>query len=336
MNRRTTRSLLSAALVVVSITLPSRSSTAQDPSPQPVPPAGGAAAEVNSTLAEGNIAYVYKTNLGAANDFKTFLESNGYGVTLVPVTATLVTNFLQYDIALIGDDTGFADQWGTESGQARHIGANTHVMGIGEGGYAFFGQLSMKIGYPNGAHISVRAVKGDALSSVFNIPNNLSAVASILPIYVTNLNTVGISLTPTIPAGTTVLGSLAPHEFPLYAPLIAEGCHQLWGFSGRPGLMNPNGKKLLINALDRLQGQCSSALGSCSIVKSATSIPAPGVVNFDGVATNTAISLTYKTLFGVTFSTQIRALANGTAHSAAQRGLQPAQHRRATAFRSQF
>ncbi len=321
MNRQVIRSVLSAALVLASFSnfiLPAQQAAAQEQTPPQAPSAENAPetpAQPAGVLAEGNVAYVYKTDLATANDYKSFLETNGYTVVLVPVTNSLSTNFQPFDFTLIGADTGALSEWGTAAGQAEYIAKNSQVMGIGEGGYAFFGKLSMKIGHPNGAHGNYRAVKGDALSDVFNIPNNLSAVATILPIYTTNLNTVGIYLSPTVPSGTEVLATLAPHQLPLYAPLIAEGCHQLWGFSGRPSGMNPNGKRLFLNALHKLQGQCQNTLQTCAIVKSQTAIPAPGIINFDNVASSTLISNSYKALYGVTFATQIRAGSSATAHS---------------------
>ena len=314
MKRQAFGSFLCATLVLASLALPIHNTSAQSETPQS-PSRINTPVQPEAVHAEGSIAYVYQTDLATANDYKAFLEVSGYSVTLVPVTGTLNTNFSPFGLTLVGADTGTQDQWGTEAGQANYIAKNSPVMGIGDGGYAFFGQLQMKIGYPNGAHGNYRAVKGDPLSDVFNIPNDLSAVATILPIYTNNINTVGIYLSPTVPSGTEVLGTLAPHDRPLYAPLIAEGCHQLWGFSGRPSGMNPNGKKLFLNALNHLQGQCANTLQTCAIIKSNTAIPAPGVINFDNVAANANISLTYKTLYGVTFATPIRTLSTTVAHS---------------------
>lgn len=323
MNRQLIRSLLSALLVLTGSAGSGLNALAQTQSPPQTPSTQDAPTQTKALAAVGSIAYVYKTDLATANDYKTFLESDGYSVALLPVTATLAINFGQFDMTLIGDDTGVSSQWGTAAGQAAYIAKNSPVMGIGEGGYAFFGQLAMKMGYPNGAHGNYRAVKGDALADVYSIPNDLSAVATILPIYTNNINTVGIYISPTAPSGTTVLGTLAPHDQPLYAPLIEEGCHQLWGFSGRPSSMNPNGKKLLLNALNHLQGQCANALQTCAIIKSQTAIPAPGIINFDNVASNTLISNTYKTLYGVTFAAQIRAISTTMAHSQPNVGYNP-------------
>ena len=122
MNKQIVRSLLSAALVLTSITFPAQQAAAQEQTPPAIAPHApsteNAPAQPEAVLAEGSIAYVYKTDLATANDYASFLVTNGYSVTLVPVTNTLSTNFQPFDMTLIGADTGALSDWGTAAGQA--------------------------------------------------------------------------------------------------------------------------------------------------------------------------------------------------------------------------
>jgi len=43
-----------------------------------------------------------------------------------------------------------ADEWGTPEALTAIVNSEVPVLGIGEGGYAYFGQISLEIGYPNG------------------------------------------------------------------------------------------------------------------------------------------------------------------------------------------
>jgi uncharacterized repeat protein (TIGR01451 family) len=64
----------------------------------------------------------------------------------------------------------------------------------------------------------------------------------------------------TIPAGVTVIGlelPALPSLNPDHAPLIAQDCNQLWGYSNGPQDMTDNGKRLFVNAVVFASGfQC--------------------------------------------------------------------------------
>ena len=93
----------------------------------------------------GKIAYVFRLDDVTANDFKTLLESRGFTVQLVPLPTVLATNFAVFDAIMIADDTGDLNEWpqGTPgvSAEANHIDSfNKPMIGLGEGGYAYFGK----------------------------------------------------------------------------------------------------------------------------------------------------------------------------------------------------
>ncbi len=93
-----------------------------------------------------------------ATSFYNLLTSAGYTVVLVPLGDILSIDFSKFDLTIIADDTGSLNAWGTPpaaTGSAqvdRITSPNKPILGLGEGGYAFFGRLSLFVGWPHGWH----------------------------------------------------------------------------------------------------------------------------------------------------------------------------------------
>lgn len=205
--------------------------------------------DIEITGLHGLIAYVLRADTSIAGEFKTLLEAAGFTVQLVRCDAAGGTDFSVFDEILIGDDTGDLNTWCGDSAGAAHIAsAGKPVIGLGEGGYAFFGKLGKGIGWPNGWHGPLDAVKPLATTlGYFHTPTDFgSPVPSPLTLYDVAINAVSI-YTPTAPTSTPVF-ALEPVD-QLHAPLIGEECNQLWGFSGGPNQMNGDGKNLFVNAV---------------------------------------------------------------------------------------
>lgn len=202
------------------------------------------------------IAYVHtaRTSETIIADYKGFLESQGFTVTPVSLDNVLATDFSQFDLTLIGDDTGFLGSWGNAPGQAEHIANKSRVIGIGEGGYAFFGKLGLRIGWPHGWHRSEKDVIGDPSLVYYQTPNDLTGLLGApLSLYASATDEVGIYLATPTP-GVTVLGQEPGSS--THHPLVAQRCHQLWGFNGYPQAMTDVGRKLFINAVVYGLEQC--------------------------------------------------------------------------------
>ena len=203
----------------------------------------------------GKIAYVYRVDAPMAVDFKTMLEARGYTVQLVPLPTVLATNFAPFDLVIIADDTGSLNDWpsgvGGVSPAADWIrAAGRPVLGLGEGGYAYFGKHGVNIGWPNGWHGPLdRVTPVNVGISYWHTPNNFApAPPSPFGVYTGPVNEVGIYL----PAAPTALVFGMEPTNQDHAPLIAEGrqqCNQLWGFSGGPNAMTASGKDLFENAV---------------------------------------------------------------------------------------
>jgi uncharacterized repeat protein (TIGR01451 family) len=206
----------------------------------------------------GKIAYVYRGNTEDATSFYNLLFSAGYSVDLVPLANVLTTDFSVYDLILIANDTGSLDQWGTPTLTDSQVTKITDgfkpIIGLGEGGYAFFGRIPLFIGWPNGWHGPQNQVKKapGAPAPYYN-----SLASDPVTHYSTPVNSVGIYLgTNPLPADLTVVGQEVPTND--HASLAQEDCRLLWGASGNPLAMSADGKTLFLNAVSYMHVfQCS-------------------------------------------------------------------------------
>lgn len=205
----------------------------------------------------GKIAYVYRGNTLDAASFYSLLTGASYTVDLVPLSAVLTTDFSLYDLIVIADDTGSLDQWGSSGLTASQVAkiANPSpgnpvkpIIGLGEGGYAFFGHLSMSIGWPLGWHGPQDHIRrnGGVSAPYFNTVLTVDPV----PHYLTPTNSVGIYIPPqNPPAGVSVLGLEDPLDD--HASLTSQNCRWLWGNSGNPLGMTGDGKTIFLNTVSQ-------------------------------------------------------------------------------------
>ena len=204
----------------------------------------------------GTIAYVFRGDTASATSFYNLLTGAGYLVDLIPVFDILDpgTDFSQYDLIIVADDTGYLSDWGQPSLTAQQVDKivkpQIPILGLGEGGYAFFGRLGLFIGWPNGWHGPQNEVEegGGAPAGYY------TAGGPLHQLYGQPVNEVGIYLGPTqeAPPGVDVIGLEPPN--PDHASLIQEGCRQLWGFSGNPLAMTGDGRQIFLNAAGYMSG----------------------------------------------------------------------------------
>ncbi|MCB0081177.1 MAG: DUF11 domain-containing protein, partial [Caldilineaceae bacterium] len=257
----------------------------------PNPNNNSASVELTVQGLSGKIAYVFRQDTATANDFKTLLEGRGFTVQLVRCPAVPGTNFTQFNAVIIADDTGSLNSWCAAAAGATHIdSAHKPTIGLGEGGYAYFGQLGMPMGWPNGWHGPMdRVTPTNVAVSYWHTPTDFGAPPpNPVGLYGAPVNEVGIYL-PSVsgvlplgvePAATDHASSLADQE----------DCNQLWGFSGGPTAMSSDGKDLFVNAVvfglgRRCQLPQEPPAECITLVKSAE--PA------DGTAVNVGDVITY-------------------------------------------
>jgi hypothetical protein len=246
-----------------------------------------------------DIAYIYRGNTEDTTSFYNLLTANGYGVDLIPLASVLTTDFSVYKMIIIADDTGSLDQWGTATltdAQVAQIKlANKPVLGLGEGGYAFFGRLALFIGWPRGWHGPQNIIsKAPTAPALFFDPPTSPVTHYTVP-----FNSVGIYLPPnqSLPGDVIPIGMEVPPDD--HSSLIAQGCRTLWGNSGNPTIFTADGKLLFLNTVAVIHNsQCPTEpppdVTCREVIK--TAIPADGTPVSPGDVIAYTLSYTYSSV----------------------------------------
>ncbi len=216
--------------------------------------ASAAQAATLTAQAIKRVAYIYSVDPGAANDFRSYLQTQGYLVDLILQSDIFATDFGPYKVILIGRDTGSTSTWadGAGSTAAQIQATGKPILGLGEGGYAFFGKLTLTIGWGNGAHGDQKDIHIlNPGQNYWNDPYNVAIPGSQdISLYDSNSNYVGIHY-PSPVAGVEIVANIPGS--PEYYPLIREAeRYFLWGFDGLPSAMTGKGQRILVNVLEAL------------------------------------------------------------------------------------
>jgi len=212
------------------------------------------ATPTRTPVGEGDIAYVYDSDRVAGLNFQSFLESNGWNTTLFPLSQLPGTDLSSFYAIILGHDTGSGAAWGNTQAIEAITYAERPVIGVEQGGYSFFGQLGLNIGYPN-------AATGGTLSTIYafdpfhaawTTPFTVTLDATDrATIYTTGQTLIGI---PDIYTDAT--NELIGDEWSgrAWNFLIGEGnCYMLWGYAGDPTLMTADGQNLFTNIVAFLE-----------------------------------------------------------------------------------
>jgi eukaryotic-like serine/threonine-protein kinase len=216
--------------------------------------AATATAQANQTVTPPTrrLLYVYQNNSGLGNDYKNFLKNRGYSMDLVPVDAISSTNFSQYQLVLIGPDTGSDGTWGDLGGAwaDKVESSNLPVVGLGEGGFNFFGEIGLGIGFPNGIGTSTKdAVALNTQDEVWKTPNPVPVPGNgIVPLYTKDSDTYTSNLAQPFPPGVIAFAQWPEgvNQF----PIIRENRFLLWGYRASPNDFTGSGSALFLNVLD--------------------------------------------------------------------------------------
>lgn len=211
------------------------------------------------------VAYIYEIG-ASADSFGALLMEAGIAVDLISVPTVYKANLSQYDAIIVANDTGNGVNWGDERALGAIVASEKPVLGIGEGGYAYFGKLGLATGFGNGAHSSDdQAIAVNTDHEIFHSPQSITIPrGNILTLYNTNSGMVMINL-PQIPKNVVVLGE-AVNSASYYPLTLENGTHLLWGFGLSPASMTETGSSLFINAVYALIRRCYYNLPDPEIV----------------------------------------------------------------------
>jgi hypothetical protein len=193
---------------------------------------------------------VFSEDPFTAGSFAELLEQGGFSVDLAPVGAVPELFLPRYSLIVIGPETGNGAEWGTEDAAVAIINSEVPVLGVGDGGYAFFGQFGFGIGYPNGGHSTGTSIAWtNGSDAVWFRPYDIALPVGLLALYTAPNPRVDILIE--MAPGATVLGYYDAD--PAYANLLVDGeLYELWGFNAGPEAMTDTGRELFVNAAHRI------------------------------------------------------------------------------------
>jgi hypothetical protein len=261
------------------------------------------------------VAYVYQADTSAAKSFVDLLSRHGMTVKVIQLDEVVKIDFRQFALTIIADDTGKQDVWGNADGQVSHIAKNSKVLGIGEGGSAFFVRWGLAIGNSKGVTSSALDIYAvDPNLAIYRTPYNLGLGRSgVLQVYRDNVPNVALSATS---LGSNTFSTGYQDANSTFSILVSQGCNQLWGFTGDPGKMTAAGRNLFINSVQQAIGlPCGGVTlqNPCQAISAPADLPAAGVITFDDLPEATTIENHYDALYGVRFenSKTTRAITYG-------------------------
>lgn len=198
------------------------------------------------------IAYVWQHDLATANQYRALLAANGLCAKLVHMDSLPGTPLNQFGLLIVGPDTGYLDSWGTPAALATIRQYGIPVLGLGEGGYALFGQFGLAIGHPHGWHGEephTFAMEPDhqVWNSPFDIPMTRDRVVTVY----NRTEHVGLYI-PRPPADVLLIGREPTDQ--THYNLAKQNRFTLWGFHNGPSMMTGDGKNLFINMVRFLAG----------------------------------------------------------------------------------
>jgi len=198
-------------------------------------------------ISEGVI--IYNTDLNGAQRFKQLLDGHSFDMDIIKMSSILSANYSKYKVILVMPDTGSGGTWGDAGGtMAQKLeDTNLPVVGVGSGGYAFFGKLGYPIGWGKGWSGSGRDVYVmDSDDSVWKSVYKIDIPGSrIVQLYGSNVGYTAIHY-PNPIAGITGIGRQSDDNSH-YQIIEKDTQYILWGFNGGPNQMTDTGRQVFVN-----------------------------------------------------------------------------------------
>jgi len=214
----------------------------------------GGTAEASMSLETGglllpDVAFIYLDKDEQAESFQSLLESYGCPTTLIKTKNVTATSLESCDLVIVADDTYAGHAWTDYNGINAIEDSGKPIVGLGDGGYDFFGKLNLSIGFPYGAGASLNSIYIiDPNYSLFSTPYTIDIPQDCMLQLYTVTDDIAIYLWPDIPETVVTIGAESSNLG--YYPLVVEdNRYFLWGFTETPDKMTETGKKLFINTV---------------------------------------------------------------------------------------
>lgn len=203
--------------------------------------------------AAARIAYVYREDVAARDDFAAFLSENGYAVDAVAQSNCSTFAFAGSTAIIVGADTAtnYAS-WGTPAAVSNIAAAGKTIIGIAFGGGAFFGQMGLHInaGQAWGGGSDGAAIV-DAANPVWSSPHPVPVTAGDVTLYSPGSYFYAVYDPYPIPGEIRIARQRDDDvHYPLIAQYGGNSACLLWGFGASPATFTPAASNLFLNCLE--------------------------------------------------------------------------------------
>lgn len=204
----------------------------------------------SSFLLHPRAAYIYDDDLAKGADYRQLLKDNGISVDLIDVHNVSTAPLRDYNLIVVGADTGSLGTWGTDASVQAIIRSELPVLGLGEGGYAYFGKIKSNMGWPKGAHGAGTSINWTNPSdNIWRYSVEFQLPKGPLQLYAKPSERVDIFLADQ--GGPFQIFGYNDTDG-RYADLLMENRrHTLWSFDDGPRAMTDTGRQLFVNTAYR-------------------------------------------------------------------------------------
>jgi hypothetical protein len=201
--------------------------------------------------------YLWENDSETALDVARLLESNDWLVDRVHLRAVPAHDLRRYALAIIGPETGYHGTFHAPDIGGLLLQYPLPVLGMGEGGAAFFAQADLRIGWPQtwySTNHEVYAVISSARYWQLPYAIDLPAVAPIAKLYPEALTELGVY----VPEPGSSLELIArevkdQRHYSVIRENRRERSFILWGYNAGPRAMTPSGQELFVNVAQSLR-----------------------------------------------------------------------------------
>jgi hypothetical protein len=200
-------------------------------------------------VSELRVTYVVSEDSALADAYKALLDGNGLDVTVVGLADVELMDLSGFDLVIVGPDTGEEATWGDVAKVAHIRDSGKPVVGLGDGGYAFFGQLGLNIGYDHGTTVTgTEVIAEDADHDMWHEPYDIvpGSPDPEVAVYGRDGSSGVVVYLPGAPPDVVKLAQ-RPKASELYWLAREESRYLLWGFNLGPGAMTKRGHQLFVN-----------------------------------------------------------------------------------------
>lgn len=195
--------------------------------------------------------YLWETDSEVALDVARLLEQNGWLVDRVHLRDVPALDLRRYALAIIGPETGYHGEFHAPDIAGLLLQHPLPVLGMGEGGAAFFTQADLHIGWMDTWYSSSHEVFAVAPSSRYwHLPHavDLAAVAPVAKLYPESLTELGVYVPEPLGSLELIAREVTDQE---HYPVIRENRRErsfiLWGYNAGPNQMTESGQELFVN-----------------------------------------------------------------------------------------